>query len=233
MRRAWQKKRYFGLRRGKSAFRPARETSRTGGPKKLWLRLAALCCAAILALAFLDSRLRPVITTMAKYQCRVVSILAMNEAVIDELQKNEEMTAELVHTQRNDDGTVATVEVDSAALNRLKAQLTQAVTDRLLALEKQDIAIPLGTLLGWQLLAGRGPNVHLQVVPASFVQATTQDRLETAGINQTQHSISIHFSVEMSALLPGYSTSITVENDVIVAETLIVGDVPQVYAVTR
>ncbi|MEG1407262.1 MAG: sporulation protein YunB, partial [Ruthenibacterium sp.] len=91
----------------------------------------------------------------------------------------------------------------------------------------------LGTLLGWQIMAGRGPNIHLQVLPASFVETSMVDQVETAGINQTQYRIFIRFTVQMSAILPGYSTSVTVENEICVAETLIVGQVPQVYSVRK
>ena len=142
-------------------------------------RLFLVFCAAFAVFSVLDNRLRPVITTMAQYQCRVVSVLAMNEAVMEELN------------------------------------------------EVQDIE---QALLGWQIMAGRGPDIPLQVVPASFVQSTIVDTLETAGINQTQHRIFIRFTVEMSAILPGYSTSVTVENEVCIAQTLIVGKVPQFYA---
>ena len=85
-------------------------------------------------------------------------------------------------------------------------------------------------MLGWQLLAGRGPDIHLQIVPASFVESEVVDTLESAGINQTQHRVCIRFTVEMSAILPGYSTSVDVTDEVCVAQTLIVGQVPEFYA---
>lgn len=136
----------------------------------------------------------------------------------------------LVRLEKNADGTVSNVELDSVEMNRMKARLTEAVSNRLMSLENQDVAIPLGTLLGWQLLAGRGPEVHLQIVPASFVESNVVDTLETAGINQTQHRVCIRFTVEMSAILPGYSTSVDVTDEVCVAQTLIVGQVPEFYA---
>ena len=180
-------------------------------------RLFLAFCAVFAVFSVLDNRLRPVITTMAQYQCRVVSVLAMNEAVMEEVDKAP-------------DGTVSAIEINSVEVNRLKTRLTDAVANRLLSVPKQDVRIPLGTLLGWQIMAGRGPDIPLQVVPASFVQSTIVDTLETAGINQTQHRIFIRFTVEMSAILPGYSTSVTVENEVCIAQTLIVGKVPQFYA---
>jgi sporulation protein YunB len=167
---------------------------------------------------------------MAQYQCRVVSVIAINEAVMDELEKMGDAPQRLVRLEKNADGTVSNVELDSVEMNRMKARLTEAVSNRLMSLENQDVAIPLGTLLGWQLLAGRGPEVHLQIVPASFVESNVVDTLETAGINQTQHRVCIRFTVEMSAILPGYSTSVDVTDEVCVAQTLIVGQVPEFYA---
>ena len=193
-------------------------------------RLFLVFCAAFAVFSVLDNRLRPVITTMAQYQCRVVSVLAMNEAVMEELNEVQDIEQALVEVDKAPDGTVSAIEINSVEVNRLKTRLTDAVANRLLSAPKQDVHIPLGTLLGWQIMAGRGPDIPLQVVPASFVQSTIVDTLETAGINQTQHRIFIRFTVEMSAILPGYSTSVTVENEVCIAQTLIVGKVPQFYA---
>ena len=201
-------------------------------PKKrvVLTRLFLVFAALFAAFTVLDNRLRPVITTMAQYQCRVVSVLAINEAVMEEISSIPESERSFVTVEKAPDGTVSAIEIDSVAVNRLKTRLTDAVANRLLSVPKQDVSIPLGTLLGWQIMAGRGPDIPLQVVPTSFVQSTIVDSLETAGINQTQHRVLIRFTVEMSAILPGDSTDVTVENEVCVAQTLIVGKVPQVYA---
>ena len=82
----------------------------------------------------------------------------------------------------------------------------------------------------WAAAAGRGPDICMQIVPTSFVYSTIEDSFVSAGINQTQHRVLIVFQAEMSAILPGYSVTVEVENEVCVAQTLIVGEVPQVYA---
>ena len=197
----------------------------------LFIRVAIILAICLLLLTVLDKRLRPVITTMAQYQCRVSSMLAMNEAIMQELEVNKQLTQNIITSNKNSDGTLTDVQLNANELNQLKTRLTQAVAERLSSLESQDIAIPLGTLLGWQLMAGRGPDITLRVVPASYVQADIKDKIETAGINQTKYGLFIKFTVTMSAILPGYSTSTTVENEVCIAQTLIVGEVPQVYAV--
>ncbi len=196
-----------------------------------FIRTAIMLAVCLLLLTVLDKRLRPVITTMAQYQCRVSSMLAMNEAIMQELEVNKQLTQNIITSNKNSDGTLTDVQLNANELNQLKTRLAQAVAERLSRLERQDIAIPLGTLLGWQLMAGRGPDITLRVVPASYVQADISDKIETAGINQTKYGLFIKFTVTMSAILPGYSTSTTVENEVCIAQTLIVGEVPQVYAV--
>ena len=132
---------------------------RRAGPKRRKIKyrwkLAGLLLAVAALFAAVDSQLRPVVETMAQYQCRVVSVIAINEAVMDELEKMGDTPQRLVRLEKNADGTVSNVELDSVEMNRMKARLTEAVSNRLMSLENQDVSIPLGTLLGWQLLAGR------------------------------------------------------------------------------
>ena len=109
-------------------------------------RLFLVFCAAFAVFSVLDNRLRPVITTMAQYQCRVVSVLAMNEAVMEELNEVQDIEQALVEVDKAPDGTVSAIEINSVEVNRLKTRLTDAVANRLLSVPKQDVRIPLGTL---------------------------------------------------------------------------------------
>ncbi len=195
------------------------------------IKISAISTFLVITFAVIDAQIEPIVTTIAQYQCQNVSILAMNEAVIDEMNKNPEMIEGLLTMQQNSEGMVTNITVNTNTLNEVKATLTNAVANRLEELEYQDISIPLGTLIGWQLVSGRGPEINLQIIPTSFVNSTTQNNLTTAGINQTQHSIVVHFTVEMSVVMPGYQTETIVESDVTISETLIVGDVPMFYSV--
>lgn len=219
------------LTKGDSTVHRFHKTRYVPKKKTIWLIRAFIMFGAVFS-AFLlfDHTMRPVIVRMAQYRCRVVSIEAINEAVLAEMEKIDVEKQNLISVEKTPDGSVAAVIVDSAAMNQLKAQLTAAVAERLAQVPKQKIGIPIGTLLGWQVLAGWGPDITMQVVPASYVQSTVVDSLESAGINQTQYRVSLRFTVEMSAILPGYPSAVTVENDVCVAKALIVGKVPQFYA---
>ena len=204
-----------------------RKKGRFGKAAKAVLALAA----AVVVLVELDHAVRPVVITMAQYQARVSSILAINEAVLQELEDEQTSYEDLVTITRDETGAVTSVETDAAAINRVKARLTDAVSAHLAALELEEVEVPLGTLLGWQIFAGRGPTIRFQVVPASFVESNITSTLESAGINQTQHKILMEFTVEMSAIIPGYTTSVKVNTQVSIADTLIIGAVPEFYAI--
>ena len=201
--------------------------------RRRWpLRLVIFLGLFLLALIELDHEVRPVVITMAQYQARVSSILAINEAVLGELEKTGIGYEDLVTVCTDEHGMVTSVQTDAAAINRVKSQLTNAVSARLAVMELEEVEIPIGTLLGWQIFAGRGPVIRFQVVPASFVESNITSTLESAGINQTQHKILMEFTVEMSAIIPGYTTSVKVNTQVSIADTLIIGAVPDFYAVT-
>lgn len=206
-------------------YKPPRPRGK-GRRRRLFLALGML----LAALAAMDLRLRPVIVTMAQYQCQQISLRAINDAVAQELAADGGASERLVRVDRSEDGTVQAIEMDADSVNELKTRLTAAVSKRLMALPDQEIRIPLGTLLGWQLLAGRGPDIRLQIVPTSYVYSELKDELDTAGINQTEHKLYIDFTVEMSAILPGYSADVTVTDEVCISQTMIIGGVPQLYA---
>ncbi len=223
--RRWKKRIYRAKKREKNQFVAKKSTKRL---------IRAMCIISIIVFAFIliDLQISGIVKTMAEYQCRTISMIAMNEAVIEHLEENPDLGEGILVLTENTDKSVASITVDTSKLNEVKATLTKAVAERLMQLGKQDMKIPLGTLIGWQIFSGRGPDINLQIMPTSFVQSSTENHVESTGINQTHHSISVHFTVEMSAMVPGFTTSIVVENDVTVAETLIVGNVPNLYANT-
>lgn len=208
------------------------KTRRPSRRQSLFLRMMAGFIAAVSLFIALDHEVRPVILTMAGYQVRVSGLLAINEAVLEQMEQYP-YKDELVILHRDAAGDVTAIETNTAALNKLKAQLTGAVGQKLAQIERSRIEIPLGTLLGWQIFAGKGPEVPFHVVPASSVESSLRSSTDSAGINQIHHQIFITFTVEMSAIIPGYTADVTVENEICIADTLIMGHVPEFYAGTN
>lgn len=206
-------------------FRWARAGRRYGARLRaaFFLLLLLGCCAAV------DAHIRPVIQSMAAYQAKVYATRILNEAVEAQLAGESPSYRELVRLSTGDDGKINAVQTDVVRLNLLKAALTNAATDRLEELEQQTVLVPLGTLLGWQVLSGRGPLVEFRLVPAGYVRSSLSHRFDAAGINQTRHQIMLQLDASIIAVLPGYTTSTEVSTDFLLAETVIVGTSPDSF----
>ena len=206
-------------------FRWARAGRRYGARLRaaFFLLLLLGCCAAV------DAHIRPVIQSMAAYQAKVYATRILNEAVEAQLAGESPSYRELVSLSTGDDGKINAVQTDVVRLNLLKAALTNAATDRLEELEQQTVLVPLGTLLGWQVLSGRGPLVEFRLLPAGYVRSSLSHRFDAAGINQTRHQIMLRLDASIIAVLPGYTTSTEVSTDFLLAETVIVGTSPDSF----
>lgn len=154
-------------------------------------------------------------------------------AVNDTIANGEIQYDKLISFEKDSQGQITALETNMAEFNRVQAAIVDDVLSRLSEVSTTDLAIPLGTLTGSALLAGRGPvfRVRMQFVGSST--ARFENEFTEAGINQTKHRIILSVDVSVSILLPGFSTYTKVSNDFTVAETIIVGTVPDSYVYFR
>ena len=179
---------------------------------------------------FLDWRLHPVVESMVTNQARITSVEAINGAVMEELTANSVSYTDLVWTSSaQSPGQILAVTTDMNQMNQLKASILQRVQEQLG--EHLDTGVPLGTLLGSELLHGRGPNIPVRLSLSGNVTADFESTFESAGINQTKHRIClrVHASI-YSFLPPAYNGTTEITTDIPVAETVIIGEVPQLMA---
>lgn len=207
--------------------------SRLYGPrrrKKAPFRLL-LIAAAILGLALLaDNAMRPAIENIVSYQTRVFAARQINEAMLEQLERSDAGYGELVRVVRGNSGEIMSIQADMAQINRLKSSMSDSIIRKLQDGGNQEISIPVGTMIGNQLTTGRGPLITVQVTPTGYVQSEIFNRFSSAGINQTLHQVMLRVNVQMLAMLPGYNIKTETETNFCIAETVIVGEVPQGYA---
>ena len=181
------------------------------------------------AVMLLDSSIRPTIELLASHEARVFAVQAINDAVYDELAEEGNSYGELVTLEYNDQGNVAALQTNVVEMNRLQATLTREIIDRVMEFRTQSVLVPLGSIIGGQLFSGRGPELEFRLIPAGFIETSIRNHFEAAGINQTRHQIILNVDVYVSILLPGFSTATKVSNAFTVAETVLVGTVPDSY----
>lgn len=190
-----------------------------------------LLCVILLAAAVMlvGARLRPVITEVFKYQAEITATRSINDAVLSVISESGARYDAIIRTHEDESGRVSFLETDMVEMNRIKSQIANEVADRLAADAKKTVDLPLGTVLGGDFFAGRGPLIEFRVAPAGYARTDFYNEFQTAGINQTLHQIMISVEVPVSAVMPFYMISTEVSTSVCIAETVIVGEIPQSF----
>lgn len=180
----------------------------------------------VLVILFVEIRLRPVTRSVAERQSCVIATEAIDNAVIDVLDEMNLQCDDLENIIQDEDGTISAVHTNTLTVNKLKSKINQAIQNTIGHLENCYIEIPIGTILGLELLGGRGPRIPLYLSNAGSIKADFESTFESGGINQTLHKLNIVITAEITVILPMSSFTSTVTTTVLVGETLIVGTVP-------
>ena len=202
---------------------------RLTGRQRVGIWLTLLVLALLAAAVSLLWHLKPVMTSMATARVsnlvnRIVSA-AVNEAV----ENGSIDYQNFVIFEKDETGHITALRSNVAEVNRMQGQITDEILHRLSEVATSELEIPLGTLTGSALLAGRGPSLFVRMQAVGSASAAFRNQFTAAGINQTRHQIFLDVDVYMSILLPGMKTSTKVSNEIAVAETVIVGGVPDTY----
>lgn len=196
---------------------------------RLGLKLIALALILLGVFFTLDLSFRPVVETINAYQCHEAVTRVINNAILSELESGGVNYESLVTLSENADGEVVSVESNIVNINRLKTNVAERIEREIERMSAINIEIPIGTLLGIQLLHGKGFNVGMSVKPFGYTTTSIISEFSDAGINQTLHRIVIEINTNVDAVIPGISTRVPVSTSIIAAETVIVGRVPDAY----
>ncbi len=195
----------------------------------LKLLLAALFLFAMIMLITASLRLRPLLEQVATTRVHNTVNRIVAQAVQDSVASGEIRYEELVTLDKDNEGRVTVVRSNMAAFNQLQSNILDLILERINQTSPRDLSIPVGNLTGSALLAGRGPRLTVRMESVGSSTAWFENEFVSAGINQTRHQIVLHLKVSVSILLPGFTTATQVTNAVTVAETVIVGAVPDTY----
>lgn len=188
-----------------------------------------LACILIALFVVATGHLKTLLGNLAVTRVSNMVGQVVTEAVSDVVNSGEVRYNDLISLEKNANGGVAALISNMAEFNRLQSAVTQDVLTRLETMSDLELSIPLGTLTGSAFLAGRGPRCTVRTQTTGSCSAEFANEFSQAGINQTTHRIMLRVDVSMSILLPGFRTGTEVSNSFAVAETVIVGEVPDTY----
>lgn len=198
-----------------------------------WLRrLVLLLLIAVILFLSLRSKYRDVVEELAQTQVKNTTSDLTNDAIAKQIASGNIAYDRIVYFEKDLDGRITALKTNMSEVNRLKTDILNIINDEILALDTSDIGIPLGSLFLPELLSGKGPAIPVHILSIRNSDAVFASHFSQAGINQTLHRLNMEVSIDVAVLVLGHTTSFTMVSEVVVAETVIVGEVPQTFLQT-
>ncbi|MGN0985570.1 MAG: sporulation protein YunB [Candidatus Enterenecus sp.] len=209
---------------------PRRRRFRTR--RRLPAALLPLLAAAALSVGFfmlLSARLRPQIEVMA--ESRAVNLIsqAISEETDLSLAAEQLGYLDFIDMDIDSSGRVTSLSVKTAESTAFRRQVVQNLVRRLEDLPANELSIPLGNLTAFLPFSARGPSVRVRLQSVGDVTAEYVNEFTSAGVNQTRHSVYLSISVTVYLIIPGEIIPVSATDRVCVAETVIIGQVPDTY----
>ena len=195
-------------------------------------RLLRLIVIALFLLAavylMLERNLTQVILDTAYTRAHALAVETMNEAVQRTLTPGVAYE-ELVAVHMDAAGRVTMLQANTVRMNELAVNIALAAQDALSMRDESTISVPLGAALHVPFLSSVGPRISVRLVPVGAVKASFATEFESAGINQTRHKIWLEMHATVRLVLPTGAKAVNVDTQILIAESIIIGEVPSSY----
>ncbi|SFM23446.1 sporulation protein YunB [Pelosinus propionicus] len=186
------------------------------------------CIIVIGTFWMMETHLKPTLLAIAETKATFIATQSINQVISDRVNLNIDPQT-LMNVTLDSRGRVVLIQPNTMEFNKIAADTTIKVQEKLKEISEEQINIPIGQIFGSQLLASMGPNITVTVIPVGTVQVKVIDKFEQAGINQTRHMIYLIATTQIRIVVPLVSKSISVDTQMPIAEYVVVGDVPNTY----
>lgn len=197
--------------------------------RKILLILFAILVLSIAVFGLFRGRYRDVIQDLAVTQVKNATSDLTNDAIARQIADGKVEYDRIVYFEKDLDGRITALKTNMTEVNRLKTDILDIINSEILALDSSDIGVPLGSIFLPELLSGRGPVIPVHILSIRNADANFVSHFTQAGINQTLHQVLMEVSIDVSVLVLGETAAFTMTSEVVVAETVIVGTVPETY----
>ena len=196
--------------------------------RKLLVWLLLLLLVAVLLFIYFQRNVTRVLISISEATMRASTTVAVNDAVYYTLSDGMRYE-DLVSIERNESGDIVALAANALKINKIARDTASISQANLKNLSLNGIPIPLGALTGIEAFAGLGPSIHFRIIPVSSVSCGFSSVFESVGINQTKHSIYLRVIADISIVMPSRTENFAVTTDVLVGESVIVGEIPDAY----
>lgn len=191
-------------------------------------KIVCIILALLIGILLTDAKIRPAVYELAALEAHSVAAKAVHTAVEKVLSDSGVAYSDIVSISRNENGSITGITTDIVKLNLFKSKVTNAVDSTFAEKGSASVSVALGSATDITFLSGCGPYVDVKIGMSSSTQSDFENVFESAGINQTQHSVMLNLETQVILTMSGRRVTSKVETSFCVAQTVIVGSVPDV-----
>lgn len=200
---------------------------------RVFCRFAFLCVfISVVFLLVFRIRYRDAVGELAKTQVQNVTSDLINDAIDEQIEIGKIQYDRIVYFEKDLNGRITALKTNISEVNRLKTDILNLINDEILAMDTSQLSVPIGSLMLPEFFSGKGPGIPVHILTIRNSDASFESQFTEAGINQTLQQLTMRVLVDVSILALGRTESFVVSSQVVVAETIIVGDVPDTFLQT-
>lgn len=167
-------------------------------------------------------------TQMAVSDATDIVTKTVNDSINEVIGKGVYGFDYFITLEKDGEGNVTAISSDMTHINTLSTEILNSViksTDNGII----KINIPAGNLSGLNLLLNKGPDIQVDIIMLTSSRVDFRNEMVSCGINQAKYQLVLEVTVDIDILVPWGTESATTVTEVIVADTVIVGKVPNTY----
>ncbi len=197
--------------------------------KRKILFIALLIIAALIAACciFVKYNVTPMILTLSRERIRSLTSDAVSQAVIDVMAENTD--TEYITIERDEKHNIKSVDIDGDSISVLAQKITLTAQKYINNIGNNGIKIPIGSLSGVAMFTGLGPDINVKIYLVGSTRTQIMSVFSSAGINQTVHRLYFNITGDIAVAVPGLPSTLKTSAQVLMGETVIVGEVPPTY----
>ena len=226
MYKIYSRKRFI-LKPCRNKSEPSKLHRKTFIMKKRTLKIIFLICVLIFIYRTILNYIEPVFETLCEDKVKSMITIISNQESTKTMNKYQ--YEELYTIEKDEAGNVVIIKSNVVPINNMISDLTEAIQNSINQLENTEIDIPIGNLLGSYYFSGVGPCIPAKVKSSGTLDTEIKSEFIAQGINQTLHRIYVNLECYMKIVTPINNFEKKITNQVIIAEHVIVGNIPDAY----
>ena len=189
--------------------------------------IALVVFIAILTCFSVWNFINPIFESLCEDKAKSVATIITNEETTNIMKKYNYDTFFTI--EKDDNGNVQMINANVLKINEVTSDIAVNIQNRLDEKQKNSVYLAIGAITGISYLSGSGPRIRLNICSSGSVDTDLKSEFISQGVNQTMHRVYLDIKTNVIILTSFKTIQKTIENQVLIAENVIVGNIPSTY----